>query len=61
MSAVAADFAREAYTRYGKGVGSPGVLNYGDVLSYGVARAEDEPLLFTGKDFPRTDIVSALP
>jgi len=60
MSATAAEFARDAYARYGKGVGSPGVLNYGDVVSYGVARAEDEPLLFKGEDFPRTDIVSAL-
>jgi ribonuclease VapC len=59
MSPVAADFAREAYSRYGKGVGSPEVLNYGDVLSYGVARAEDEPLLFKGEDFARTDITSA--
>jgi ribonuclease VapC len=60
MTPVAADFAREAYSRYGKGVGSPGVLNYGDVLSYGVARAEDEPLLYTGDDFSRTDIDPAL-
>lgn len=61
MSPEAGDLAREAYSRYGKGVGSPGVLNYGDVLSYGVARAEDEPLLFLGEDFARTDIVSARP
>ncbi len=59
MSTDAAEFARESYGRYGKGVGSPGVLNYGDVLSYGVARSEDEPLLFTGADFSRTDIASA--
>lgn len=60
MSAVAAEFAREAYARYGQGVGSPAVLNYGDVLSYGVARAEDEPLLFKGEAFPETDVVSAV-
>jgi len=59
LSIEAGEFAREAYRRYGKGVGSPGVLNYGDVLSYGLARAEDEPLLFKGEDFPRTDVVSA--
>lgn len=59
MSTEAAEFAREAYRRYGKGIGSPGVLNYGDVLSYGVARAEDAPLLFKGDDFGRTDIASA--
>lgn len=59
LSVEAAGFARQAYARYGKGVGSPGVLNYGDVLSYAVARAEDEPLLFKGEDFAGTDIVSA--
>ena len=59
MSTQAAEFARDAYSRYGKGTGSPGVLNYGDVLSYGVARAEGEPLLFKGEGFPRTDIASA--
>lgn len=61
MSPAAAAFARDAYARFGKGIGSPGVLNYGDVLSYGMARAEDEPLLFKGEDFPMTDIVSASP
>jgi ribonuclease VapC len=60
MSAEAAEFARAAYARYGKGVGSPGVLNYGDVLSYGIARAEDEALIYQGDDFARTDIASAL-
>lgn len=55
MSTAAARFARDGYTRYGKGVGSPGVLNYGDCLSYGVAMALGEPLLFKGEDFGRTD------
>lgn len=59
MSVEAAEFAREAYGRYGRGVGSPGVLNYGDVLAYGVARAADEPLLSKGEDFSRTDIATA--
>jgi ribonuclease VapC len=59
MSAAAGEFAQDAYARFGKGVGSPAVLNYGDVLSYGVARAEDEPLLFKGQDFARTDIPAA--
>jgi ribonuclease VapC len=59
LSVEAAEFARQAYARYGKGVGSPAVLNYGDVLSYGVARADNAPLLFKGEDFPQTDIVAA--
>ncbi len=59
MSYEAAEFARSAYGRYGKGVGSPGVLNYGDCLSCGVAQALGEPLLFKGDDFSRTDVLKA--
>ena len=54
--ASAADYSRSAYTKFGKGVGSPPVLNYGDCLSYGMAKALGEPLLFTGEDFHRTDV-----
>jgi ribonuclease VapC len=60
MSPEAAVHARSAYERYGKGVGSPGVLNFGDCLSYGVARAAGEPLLFKGDDFSATDIDAAV-
>ena len=60
MSVPAAKLARLAYGRYGKGVGDPAVLNFGDCLAYGVAMAEREPLLFKGEDFARTD-VAALP
>jgi ribonuclease VapC len=60
MSAHAGELARDGYSRYGKGVGTPGVLNFGDVLSYGVARAEGEPLLYKGGDFARTDVDPAL-
>ena len=56
MPAEAAGFARSAYARYGKGVGSPAVLNFGDCLAYGLARSLDEPLLFKGMDFSQTDI-----
>jgi len=56
MSADAARLARLAYARFGKGVGQPAVLNYGDCLSYGIATAEREPLLFKGDDFARTDV-----
>jgi ribonuclease VapC len=59
MTPEAAAFARSAYVRYGKGVGSPAVLNYGDCLAYGVARAAGEPLLFKGDDFGRTDVEAA--
>ena len=59
MTADAAVAARSAYQRYGKGVGSPGVLNYGDCLAYGVAVASGDTLLFTGEDFAQTDVVAA--
>lgn len=58
MTLPAAKLARLAYSRFGKGVGDPPVLNYGDCLSYGVAMAEREPLLFKGDDFSRTDVAA---
>lgn len=58
MNAVAAAFARDAFRRFGKGVGNPGVLNYGDCLVFGVAMASGQPLLFKGDDFARTDILA---
>lgn len=59
MTPEGAAFARSAYARYGRGVGSPAVLDYGDCLAYGVARAAGEPLLFKGDDFALTDIEPA--
>lgn len=56
MSVAAAKLARLAYVHFGRGVGDPGVLNFGDCLAYGVAMSEREPLLFKGDDFPRTDV-----
>ena len=38
----------------------PAVLNSGDCLAYGVARAAGEPLLFKGEAFRATDIEAAL-
>ena len=59
MSPESAACAREAFRRFGKGVGSPRVLNYGDCLAYGVAMATGNPLLFKGNDFAQTDIAVA--
>lgn len=59
MSDAAVSLARLAYGRFGKGVGDPGVLNYGDCLAYGVAMSLGEPLLFKGDDFPQTDVTAA--
>jgi ribonuclease VapC len=47
-----------AYQRYGKGR-HQAQLNFGDCLTYAVARLAAEPLLFTGDDFPHTDLVLA--
>lgn len=56
LSIDAAAFARVGFKRFGKGIGGPGVLNYGDCFSYGVAMACEEPLLSKGNDFARTDV-----
>jgi ribonuclease VapC len=50
--------AQEAYRRFGKGR-HPAGLNFGDCMSYALARVCDEPLLFKGEDFARTDVRSA--
>ncbi len=47
--------AVDAWLRYGKGRYRAS-LNFGDCLSYAVARLANEPLLFVGEDFARTDI-----
>lgn len=52
-----ARIARLAYARFGKGQHEAG-LNLGDCCSYAVARVADEPLLFKGDDFARTDITA---
>ncbi len=50
--------ARDAFLRFGKGR-HPAALKFGDCLTYAVARLANEPLLFVGDDFSRTDIVPA--
>jgi len=55
-----ARIAREAYRDFGKVSGHQARLNFGDCFSYALAKAMNEPLLFKGDDFTRTDITSAL-
>jgi ribonuclease VapC len=50
--------AVRAYLRFGRGR-HPAGLNFGDCLAYAIARVAEEPLLFTGRDFARTDIEAA--
>ncbi|WP_295399462.1 type II toxin-antitoxin system VapC family toxin [uncultured Thiocystis sp.] len=47
--------ARTAYERFGKGVHRAG-LNLGDCCSYALATVREQPLLYKGEDFPRTDL-----
>jgi ribonuclease VapC len=44
-----------AYARFGKGRHQAG-LNFGDCLTYAVARLAGQPLLCLGSDFPGTDL-----
>ena len=52
--------AHAAFLRFGKGRGHPAQLNFGDCMSYALARSLNAPLLYKGDDFARTDIRPAL-
>jgi ribonuclease VapC len=54
-----ANYARYAYRHFGKGR-HPAGLNFGDCLTFGTALAHNEPLLFKGDDFSRTNVTNAL-
>ncbi len=49
------EVAVDAFERYGKGR-HPAALNFGDCLTYAVARMSGLPLLYTGADFSKTDL-----
>ena len=51
--------ARQAYRDFGKGRHRAKV-NFGDCLSYALAKDLDEPLLFKGIDFTKTDVKVAI-
>ena len=55
-----ADLAAVAWDLYGRGGGHPANLDFGDCMSYAVARFFDVPLLYKGDDFAMTDIRAAL-
>ena len=50
--------AVDAYLRFCRGR-HKARLNFGDCLTYAVARLANEPLLFVGEDFPQTDLEAA--
>lgn len=46
------------FERYDRGR-HPAQLNFGDCMAYAVAKLSGEPLLCTGKGFPKTDLALA--
>lgn len=60
VTAEQARLARETYRDFGKGSGHPARLNFGDCFAYALAKVANEPLLYKGNDFSRTDVQSAL-
>ncbi|MBP2562733.1 ribonuclease VapC [Neorhizobium galegae] len=50
------DSALVAAKTYGRFVGHPAKLNFGDCFSYAAAKMLRSPLLFAGNDFSKTDI-----
>jgi len=58
ISARQAEIARQAFRDFGKGHHKAG-LNLGDCFAYALAKEMDEPLLFKGNDFSRTDVEAA--
>ena len=51
-----AALAHAARDLYGKGNGRGGLLNFGDLMVYAVAKQRGEAVLCTGRDFASTDI-----
>jgi ribonuclease VapC len=59
FSVEQAYIACQAFHDFGKARHAAG-LNFSDCFAYALAKMKDEPLLFKGEDFKRTDITSAL-
>lgn len=59
VDARMAQLAFAAWLRFGKGR-HPAALNFGDCFSYALATLRDEPLLFKGDDFSKTDLVTGM-
>lgn len=59
VDARMAQLAFAAWLRFGKGR-HPAALNFGDCFSYALAKLRDEPLLFKGEDFSKSDLVTGM-
>ncbi len=58
VTAEHTEIAKKAFRRFGKGKGHPAQLNFGDCFPYALAKQMQEPLLFKGSDFSKTDILA---
>ncbi len=56
ITAEIGDSALEASIRYGKAVGHPAALNFGDCFAYACAKSLKVELLYKGNDFAATDV-----
>lgn len=56
VSAQIGALAVETSGRYGKIVGHPAALNFGDCFAYACAKSLGVPLLYKGNDFALTDL-----
>ena len=56
VSAQTGALALETSARYGKIVGHPAGLNFGDCFAYACAKSLGVPLLYKGNDFALTDL-----
>ena len=59
VDSVAARGVQQAFLGFGKGRHKAS-LNFGDCFAYTLAKTRNIPLLFTGNDFPHTDVGGAL-
>jgi ribonuclease VapC len=57
VTANQAALARDAFRRFGKGK-HPAQLSFGDCFVYALAASANEPVLFKGADFSKTDIAT---
>jgi len=57
FDAAQLSIAQKAWLFYGRGR-HPARLNFGDCVSYALAQSHNEPLLFVGDDFSRTDVLA---
>ena len=49
----------EAHQRFGRGSGHPATLNFGDCITYTLAKDLGEALVYKGDDFGHTDLQRA--